>query len=142
MGLSQEEFERRREERRRGTSKARDEQLDKDREEIDRIETETGSLLDTSLSVKNFVEGCPVILGIRTPKPVEYKRFVDTINRTNAGPDVKPKALADLGKICWVYPTDEEQRSKLIEANPALPLQVGIAVNKLAELEEEARGKG
>lgn len=142
MGISQEEFERRREERRRGPNKARDEQLEKDREEIDRLEAETGLYLDTSLSVKNFVDGCPVMLGVRTPKPVEYKRFVDTVNRPNAGPDAKPKALADLGRVCWVYPSDETQRAQLIEANPALPLQVGIAVNKLAELEEESRGKG
>jgi hypothetical protein len=143
MGLSKEEFEARRLARRSAgaSDEARDEQMSKDREAIDTLETEHGYVLDVSLSVKHFVPGHPVIIGVRPPKGAEYKRYFQQINRANAGPDAKGAAHETLAQTCWAYPSEPESRKVLIDSNPALLAQVGNIANKLAELEREDEGK-
>lgn len=142
MGLSKEEFEARRAARRKGVSEeAREAQMAIDREAIDALEAERDVQLDVSLSVKNFVPGHPVIIGVRTPTEPEYKRYYQSLNRAGAGPDVKSAAHTQLANVCWVYPDAPESRKALLAANPAILAQVGNLANKLAELRSEEEGK-
>ncbi len=146
MGLSKEEFDKRRAQRRDATSsdEAREEQMSKDREAIDGLETEHDYVLDTTLTTKRFIPGRAVIIGVRPPKSVEYKRYFQSVNRANAGPDAKSAAHEALATVCWAYPppSDTESRKLILEANPALLAQVGTVASHLAELEKEEEGKG
>ena len=144
MGLSQEEFDKLREERRKVRGEddaAREAQMGIDRESILALEEQIGEELDTSLTVKKFVSGLPAMIGVRCPKPVEYKRFAQKINASKATPDTKRTELESLGKLCLVYPAEAEMRDRLLEEFPALLLQVGTTANRLAELAKEDEGK-
>lgn len=149
MGLTKEEFEAKRAERRkaRGDDEAREAQAAKDREAILEIESERDCELDVSLSVQHFVPGHPVILGVRPPTEAEYKRFFQKFNRANASPDARSAAFEELAQTCWAYPSGQTEegrasRKALLAANPAILAQVGAIANKLAEARQEDEGKG
>jgi hypothetical protein len=144
MGLSREEFEKRRAERRKGiTPEAIEAQREIDREAIDAIEVEEDLLLDASLEVRNFVPGCPVLIGIRTPDEAMWKRFTQSVNRANdkGSADAKVAACEQLGRACLLYPSDAKVRSALLASNPSLITDVATRAAKLVALHEEAEGK-
>lgn len=125
--------------------KAREEQFATDLEAIEALESKLGLQLRYSSQVRQFVPGQPVVVGVRAPAPVEYKRLMSLMNRKDASGDAKVAALIQIAQECWVYPdpiTDKESRDAMIEANAGLLASIGGFVNSLAEVELKEEGKG
>ncbi len=136
-----EEIEARRAERKAAAEKARAEQYERDLEAVDELEAKSGSELNISLRVTNFVPGVPCLVGVRAPSELEYKRFFQSVNRAGNA-DAKMAAFEQLAKTCWAYPDNEDSRKAMLGANPGLLANVGNLATKLAELQSDAEGKG
>jgi hypothetical protein len=122
-------------------AKARTAQEAVDLEAIEKLEEEHGYTLNVEHQVSQFVPGHPVIVGIRPPTEVEYKRFFSQINRSGGQGDAKVAAQMMLAQVCWAYPEDPDSRKAMLGANAALLASVGNIANKLAELKQDEAGK-
>jgi hypothetical protein len=133
--------EKRRQERAESLATARDEQEVSDLEAIDKLEADKGFALDATLSVSQYVKGCPVRLALRAPSASEYKRYFTQVNAAGSNADAKVKAHHLLAEVCWVYPESKEARAELLEANGGLLASIGNRAAKLAELKADEEKK-
>ena len=117
-----------------------------DLESIEKLEDSLGIVINTSMTLANYVQGCPYVVGIRGPSKTEYKRYFEQVNRASSTgkPELKIQAHEQLAAVCWVYPPkeDTDAREKMLEANAGLLASVGNLAAKLAELRTEEEGKG
>jgi hypothetical protein len=87
-----------------------------------------------------YVPGLPTMAVVRTPAPVEYKRFRDTMRRAKS--DVEKGTAVDvLVSPCIVYP-DAPTFDKLLAAFPGLGDSLAQPVMRLAEGGKQEQGKG
>ncbi len=121
---------------------AREEQHANDLEAIEALEATLGQKVYPSKQVTQWKAGLPVIVGIRVPTHVEYKRQVSRLNRANGNGDAKVSAQNELANACWVYPEDQATRDEMLQVNSGLIASIGLYVNKLAEAEFTEEGKG
>lgn len=122
-------------------AKAREAQFADDLEAMEAIEAKLGIRLRYSAEVKQYVQGLPVVVGVRAPEPAEHKRLVSMVNKNGSNADAKVSAVATLAQSCWVYPEDKETRDAMIEANAGLLSSVGNFAYSLGEVELKAEGK-
>lgn len=97
-----------------------------------------------SVGVARFVQGHPTKAHVRTPEPVEYKKY---LSQVHVGVDKKNlklqrEAQETLARVCWVYPATSEEREAMLEKFPGLLTSVGVAAAGLAEGRSEEEGKG
>jgi hypothetical protein len=97
-----------------------------------------------AVSVSRFVPGQPTQAYVRTPTPVEYKRYLDQVHR---GVDKKSlRAQRDaqelLAQSCWVYPRKPEDRQAMLAIFPGILTPISVAAAALAEGRSEEEGKG
>ncbi len=137
-----EEIKARRAARAAATEEARAAQYLIDCKAIEALEAEHGYVLNISQQVRQFVPGCPVVVAVKAPSELEYKRFFQQINRSKGNADAQMAAHAMLAQVCWVYPENPEARKAMVAANGGLLASVGNLANKLAELNADEEGKG
>jgi hypothetical protein len=136
-----EEIEARRAARKAGLQEPRDEQRAADLEAVDALEIEHGDSNVATLEVP-FTPGLPTLLAARCPKPIELKRYRDTVKTKKDGTPGDPIGAAIMvGGVCRVYP-DAETFAKVLEARPGVDVQLGLAALKLASAKAEDEGKG
>lgn len=128
----------------RKSQSAKDAEVEKcvDLEAIDALETEHG---DSNIKVIHvpYSAGLPTCVAVRTPKPIEAKRYRDRVKPrpdSKAAPDYVA-AAEELADICLVYPNAERFKA-LCEARPGLATQVGLKALELSTGVDEAEGKG
>jgi len=143
LATTRQQIEERRAKRAKAIEEARETQYTADLVAIEALEiaSDPPITIDVSHTVRQYVPGCPVIVGMRPPTEAEYKRFFSQINRANGNGDAKVAAQVQLAQACWVYPADHEQRKAMLSANAGMLASIGNAVNKQAELQEAAEGK-
>lgn len=140
------EIEKRRAARKAEADAAELEQEITDLEAIDALEAQHGYNSVSVLRVPFLAEGLPVRVAVRTPLPVEIKRFRDTLKprKDRRGNDVQgDNVLANeqLGAACLIYPAPDVL-AKLCEKRPALLSQLGQVATVLSVASEEESGKG
>ncbi len=141
-----EEIEARRAARQAELAKAEAAQYELDLEARDALEVQYGDGAVAGVKIR-FKAGFPTRIFLRTPKSVEYKRYVDKVGRAAAN---KGKTTADhlraaqeeLARACWVYPKEPEQREAVLEEFPGLLSSIVLAATTLAEGQAEEEGKG
>lgn len=122
-------------------------QIVHDLEAIEAMADEKHIEIDTRFRVRQMVEGCPVVIGVRAPSDLEWKRYLQKVQgaaelKGIAVAQGKTAAHAELGKVCWVYPAEDETRKALLAVNAGLVTSVGNLAAELAALEAEEEGKG
>lgn len=137
-----ERLEKARAEKREVRSNAQREQYADDLEALAELELEHDSIGTVLLPM--YYEGLPTRLYVRTPKPIEYKRYSETVRKAHNKEDVEAtaKAQEQLARVCWVYPADEDGKKKVLEKMPGALLKLAIVAAKLAEGKAEEEGKG
>lgn len=119
----------------------REAQLEKDLEAIDAIEVELGDSNVKVLELPYMGDGVPVAIACRTPKPIEFKRYQDTVRTKKDGKAGDPVlATEQLASVCRVYP-DGETFAAMVEARPMLRMQLGTEAIKLAKAQAEEDSK-
>lgn len=112
-----------------------------DLEEIDLLEEKHGPENLTVYEVPFSDDDTPILLAARTPRPVEIKRYRDTVRPDSDGvPGDTAKAAEDLGEICCVYPSSDHL-TKIRTARPGVMTQLGLAALGLSTARAEKRGK-
>lgn len=129
-------------ERRAAHSDRRKKQLIIDRAALLSLEDEHGFDNVSALSMSRYVDGLPALVVVRAPTSAEYKRYVQMVRRAkqedNEG---RAKAQELLAESCWIYPPREQQPA-VREAFPGVLPSIVLEVTKMAELQNEAEGKG
>lgn len=123
------------------SAEARDAQEVVDLEAIEAIEAERGYTLDVGFQVQQFVPGAPVIVGVKAPTELEYKRYFQQVNRSSGNADAKIAAHVMLAQVAWVYPEDKDARAAMLAANGGMLASIGNHASKLAELRRTEAGK-
>lgn len=136
-----EEIEARRAARKAQTEQAKAEQYAKDLEAIDALEVESGEEIAT-LTVNGYKAGLPVLVGVKAPSALQYKRFADQIRNAKENLNKRAQAQDLLAESCWVYPSDKDARKAMLEAFPGVLVSIAVEVAKLAELRSAEEGKG
>lgn len=93
------------------------------------------------VDVNNYVEGLPVRVAARYPKPAEFKRYQDQLARAHsskAGDKVAPGNT--LAAACRVYP-DAETYAQLCEKRAAVHISLANAINDAASGRSEDEKK-
>lgn len=137
-----EEIQERRTERAKAEAAAAEAQLVTDLEALEVLEEEHGVI--AAVKVARFREGHPTRAFLRTPKPAEYKRYVDSVSKSYEKKNQRGQRDAQeiLAKSCWVYPEDDKAKDAMLEAFPGLLTSIAIAAAALAEGKQEEEGKG
>lgn len=137
------EIQEERAKRRKDLEKAEEAQNATDLEALNTLEIEHGDGMVRAVKVPTFMRGLPRRVFFKAPTTPQYQRYTDTYGRatTKQSPAGQRAALELLGKSCWLYPTNQEQREALVEAFPGLEVSVGLAAAKLGEAEQENEGK-
>lgn len=125
---SLQDIEARREARKAQLESARSEQIAVDLEAIDALEVEHGDSNIAEVEIP-FTAGLPVKLAVRTPKPVELKRYRDRLRKNK---DQQLEAAQELAAVTWVYPSDKEVQKAVLEARPGVDGQLGVTALQLA----------
>ena len=134
------EIEARRAERKAKLAAQREEQLAVDIEALDAAELQHGDSNVVRIDVP-YTPGLPTLALARTPRPVEVKRYRDSVRpKGDKAPDAAA-AAEQLAAVCRIYP-DAETLAKMAEARPGLNVQLGVAAVGLAMGAEAAEGKG
>lgn len=129
-------------ERRAEHAEARKKQLVIDRAALLSLEDEHGFDSVSALSMSRYVDGLPTLVVVRAPTSAEYKRYVQMVRRTKSDDNEgKAKAQELLAESCWVYPQRDQQQA-VREAFPGVLLSIVLEVTRMAELQNEAEGKG
>jgi hypothetical protein len=112
-----------------------------DLEAIDKLESEPDCGELAVLRLPSHTPGLPVLAAARAPRPVEVKRYRDSVkpNRKGDPPDYAA-AATQLAAIVRVYP-DKEVYEAMCEACPGLPVQLGTAALELVTARDAAAGK-
>lgn len=123
--------------------KAKADQYAKDLEAYAALDEEHGGGV-ARVCVSVFKQGQPTFAVLRMPSGVEYKRYVDQVNRAAEKKNVKATrdAAELLAKACWVYPKEKEAQESMLEEFPGLLTSMAIAASSLAEGKAEDEGKG
>ncbi len=124
-------------------AKAEAEQYEKDLDARIELEDEHDAIVEVKVS--RHVKGQPTRAYLRMPKPVEYKRFKDRIQRASGKKNESDEASASgeqLARACWVYPKSEEEREAMLEAYPGILVTIAIAAAALAQGRSADEGKG
>jgi hypothetical protein len=112
-----------------------------DLEEIDLLEEKHGHANISVYEVPYSDDDTPVLLAVRTPRPVEIKRYRDTVRPDSEGvPGDTAKAAEDLGEVCCVYPA-ADMLTKIRTQRPGVMTQLGLASLGLGVAKAEKRGK-
>ena len=116
-------------------------QLAADLEALDALEEAHGDSNLKRLDVP-FTPGLPTLCVVRTPRPVEIKRYRDQVKPRGPGdvPDLT-KAAEAVCAVALVYPA-ADVFVKMCEARPGLAAQLGSVALSLALGAEAAEGKG
>lgn len=96
------------------------------------------------MRVAGYREGCPVaVVAVRPPKPAEYKRYLDLVNRATQKNDSAARLSEQerLGNACIVYPSPE-LRAQMKDYCPGLAISVGVEIAKYGEAAAVEEGKG
>jgi hypothetical protein len=106
-------------------------QFAKDIEALEVLEEEHGRI--ASVKVESFRPGLPTRVFIRTPKPAEYKRYRDMVEKA-VKKDTKRSEVGDqLARACWVYPGSKDEQDQMLEASPGLLVSILLQATALAE---------
>lgn len=139
-----EELMERRDSRRAALAEKEAEQLVVDLEALEKLESE----LDVRVRavVVSYQSGFPTRAFVRTPGPSEYKRYKDTVQRAvssknDSGTGVG-KALDQLARACWIYPTEQVDRDAMLAAFPGILGSIATVATELGEGKAEEEGKG
>lgn len=114
-----------------------------DREAIAELEDPSAEPV-VIMRVAGYRAGCPVaVIAVRPPKPAEYKRYLDLVNRANQKNDAAARLAEQerLGNACIVYPSPEI-RAQLRDYCPGLAISVGVEIAKHGEAAAVEEGKG
>lgn len=134
---SLQDIEARREARKAQLESAKNEQIAIDLEAIDALEVEHG---DSNIAIVEvpFTSGLPVMCAVRTPKPVELKRYRDRLRKNK---DQQLEAAQELAAVTWVYPSDKDVQKQVLEARPGIDGQLGVTALQLAlgKTEDDAK---
>jgi hypothetical protein len=131
-----EEIEAARSARKAALAEQKQAQLAVDMEALDALEQEHGDGRVAAVSMPTFSPGLPALIVVRTPKPVEYKRYQDM-----AAKDSGRKTCDVLADVCVVYP-DRETYAKMREIAPGIHAQAYVKAVRLAEGRNQEEGKG
>ncbi len=97
---------------------------------VDELELRLGDSNVALLEVP-FTPGLPTLAAVRCPTSTEIKRYQDRIKPRKDGSTEAIKAAEELAGTCLVYP-EAEVYAKLLEARPAIHVQLGAAAVQLA----------
>lgn len=115
----------------------------KDLSAIIDLENEMGIELKTLETQERYVEGVPVVVGVRPPTKMEYRRFQSEVRAAKENATKRGEASDLLAKACVVYPPKDSDAFKaLTEAFPGTLNSVVLVATKLAELQSEDEKKG
>lgn len=113
------------------------EQLVEDLTAINELEIEHGDENIATLRVDRYIDGLPVMIAVRAPKPVEVKRFRSRMKQRNADAHA---ACEEVGRACLLYP-NAETFDKLAEHRPMLPADSGGLAIQILRTRSESEGK-
>lgn len=140
------QVEARREARKAARKREADDQLAKDLDAIDALESTLGDSNVATVRLP-YTAGLPAAAAVRCPKPLEMKRFRDRVKPQKDGRnrDVETDpvgATEELAAVCVIYPADKDVYAQLCAARPGLAAQLGKEAVRLALGAEESEGKG
>lgn len=134
------EIQERRAKRREATAKAREEQYEKDLEEVDKLEEELGPDRVAVLETPSYVAGLPTLVVVKTPSAPVFGRFRSMIQKANDGAKKNTQAMGTaqelLADSSIAFP-DAETYKRMQGEWPSLHDSVGVEAIRLGE----ARGK-
>jgi hypothetical protein len=136
-----EKIEAKRAARKAALKQAEETQKAKDLEAVFNLECQLG---DSNVGVMHvpYVEGLPTLIAVRAPRPVELKRFRQTVAPKDPKQAVDAADAAEaLAHVCREYPEPEVYQS-MLAARPGLGAQLGALAIKLGTGVEEREGKG
>lgn len=129
------EIEERRAKRKADIAKAREEQYEKDLEQVDKLEAELGDDRVGVLKMPSFVAGLPTLVVVRTPAPAAMNRFRSQVRKAGQGRWTETGAAKDLlASTCVAYP-EKETYARMCEEWPSIHDSVGIEAIRLGEAE-------
>lgn len=132
--MSIEEIEERRAKRKEAIAKAREEQYEKDLEQVDKLEAECGDDRVGVLKMPSFIAGLPTLVVVKTPTASVFNRFRQMVRKAGQK-TVEIGAAKDLmAASCVGYP-DQETYDRMREEWPSIHDNVGLEAIRLGESE-------
>lgn len=111
-----------------------------DLQAVDALEVEFGDSNIATLDVP-YTPGLPTLAAVCCPSPAQVKRYQYRVKpKGKDGSSEAIEGAEELATACLKYP-DKETYAKLLEARPAIHVQLGAAAVGLAVGSAEAKGK-
>jgi hypothetical protein len=112
--------------------------------DLDALDDAKAKYGDTNVTVLHVphIEGFPTFVLGRVPSTVEIKRYRDTIkpNKDNS-PGDPVRACEQLAAVCRIYPESADVYKEMLDARPAIHVQLGGQCALLAAGSAEAQSK-